>query len=398
MYRMGQEELEEIRRVIESGHLFRMDSPMREVARFEEEWAAHLGAEHCVCVTGGTAALICALVGLGVGPGDEVIVPGYTFMASAVAVLAVGAVPILAEVDESLTLDPASAEERITRRTKAIMPVHMMGMPADMERITDLARRRGLSVVEDACQADGGSFRGKPLGTWGDVGAFSFNFWKIISAGEGGAVVTDDSQIFERALIHHDSGSAFRLHASQLSTPIFVGQQYRMSEILGAFLRIQLGRLDAILTDLRSRKRTLMNALSDATDLVFAPSRDLEGDCGVVLPLRFETEQAARAFATANGVNGTLPIDTGKHVFTNWTPIVEGRGAHHPALDPFELPQNAASKPNYDATACPRTLSILARTVYIGIDPDWTPEETEKRARELVSASEAVGDAATAGV
>jgi dTDP-4-amino-4,6-dideoxygalactose transaminase len=392
---MGLEELEEIRRVIDSGHLFRMDSPTRQVARFEEEWAAHLGIDHCVCVTGGTAALVCSLVGLGIGPGDEVIVPGYTFMASAVAVLAVGAIPILAEIDESLTLDPASVEERITPRTKAIMPVHMMGMPADMARITELARRHEIFVVEDACQADGGSFDGRPLGTWGDVGAFSFNFWKIISAGEGGAVVTNDSEIFERALIHHDSGSAFRLHASQLATPIFVGQQYRVSEILGAFLRVQLSRLDGILSDLRTRKRSLADALAGSTRLDFAPSNDLEGDCGVVLPLQFENEEAARAFATADGVNGTLPIDTGKHVFTNWTPIVERRGAHHRALDPFELPQNADSRPSYEAAACPNTLSVLRRTVYIGIDPDWSTEETESRAAELIAAYEGV---ATAGV
>jgi dTDP-4-amino-4,6-dideoxygalactose transaminase len=385
---MAHEELEEIRKVIESGHLFRMDSPTRQVERFEEEWKAHVGARHCVCVNGGTSALICALAGLGVGPGDEVIVPGYTFMASAVAVLAVGAIPVLAEIDESLTLDPESVEKRITPRTRAIMPVHMMGMPSDMGRITDVARRYGLFVVEDACQADGGSFRGKRLGTWGDVGAFSFNFWKIISAGEGGAVVTNDSEVFERALIYHDSGSAFRLHASQLSTPIFVGQQYRVSEILGAFLRVQLSRLDGILSDLRSRKRLLMREIADATDLTFAPSRDLEGDCGVILPLQFPDEKSARVFAERTG--STLPIDTGKHVFTNWTPIAERRGAHHPHLNPFDLPQNRESKPRYDAEACPRTLSILRRTVYVGVNPDWDDEATYSRAGEVAAAFQAV--------
>jgi dTDP-4-amino-4,6-dideoxygalactose transaminase len=385
---MGNEELQEIQRVIEGGNLFRMSSPLREVARFEEEWAEHLGAKHCVCVSGGTAALICSLAGLGIGPGDEVIVPGYTFMASAVAVLAVGAIPVLADIDESLTIDPASVEERLSPHTRAIMPVHMMGMPADMERITEIAQRYGLKVVEDSCQADGGSFKGRRLGTWGDVGAFSFNFWKILSAGEGGAVVTDDPEVFERALIHHDSGSAFRIYAGDIKSPIWVGQQYRVSEILGAFLRVQLSRLEPILSDLRSRKKLLMSELSKNSDITFAPSNDIEGDCGVTIPIRFEAESDARGFAETENVHGTVPIDTGRHVFTNWAPIIEKRGAHHEALNPFHLKENQDLNASYGPEMCPNVLDILSRTVYVGVDPEWNDEQVVARAKELAAALE----------
>ncbi len=216
MYIIGKEEADAVQRVIESKKLFRyLDGDESESARFEAEWAAKIGARHAVAVTSGTAALIAALVGLGVGPGDEVIVPAYTFMATALAPLAVGAVPIIAEVDASLTLDPVDAERKITPRTRAIIPVHMVGLPSNMDALMAVARRHNVKVLEDACQADGGSYGGKRLGSIGDAGAFSFNHYKIITCGEGGVMVTDDETVYHRALVFHDGGSVFRDHASR---------------------------------------------------------------------------------------------------------------------------------------------------------------------------------------
>ncbi len=237
--------------------MFRANSTLREVENLEAEWAALIGVRYAVCMSGGTPALISALVGLEIGPGDEVIVPGYTFMASALAVLAVGAIPVIAEVDETLSLDPEDVERKVGPYTRAVMPVHMVGRPANLAGILTAAKANGMKVVEDACQADGGSYRGRRLGSWGDVGAFSFNYYKIITAGEGGAVVTNDRTVAERAMIHHDGGIAFRDSAAGLAAPIFIGQQYRMSEIVGAVLRVQLRRLDGILADLRRCSREL---------------------------------------------------------------------------------------------------------------------------------------------
>jgi dTDP-4-amino-4,6-dideoxygalactose transaminase len=212
-----------------------------------------------------------------------VILPGYTFMASALAPLAIGAIPVIAEIDESLTLDPKDAEAKITPRTKVIMPVHMCGLPANLDAIMRVARRHKVRIVEDACQADGGSYKGKRLGSIGDVGAFSFNFYKNITCGEGGAIVTDDNVVFERALIHHDGGALFRPHAKDIGVPFFAGWNFRLNEILGAVLRVQLKRIDGLLKRTRAAKHRIVEGLSGSPGLTFITHNDLEGDCGTTV-------------------------------------------------------------------------------------------------------------------
>ena len=377
MYRMGKEEIEAISRVIESKYLFRLGGPLNEVEAFERELAAKVGSKHALCVNGGTTALICGLVGLGVGPGDEVLIPGYTFMATATAVLAVGAIPVIAEVDDSLTLDPADVERKLGPRTRAVIPVHMVGFPCDLDRIGAAARKRGAKVLEDACQADGGSYRGQRLGSVGDAGAFSFNFYKIISSGEGGGVVTDDLRVYERALVHHDGGAAFRPYAKDLSEPPFTGQQYRVGELLGAVLRVQLRKLDPILADLRRVKGAMMQELKGS--FRFVRSNDPEGDCGTTLGFRFDTEAQARAFAKAEGVGGWLPIDSGRHVYSNWEPVLAHRGAHHPALNPFLMRENKGLRMDYTPDMCPRTLEHLKFSVFVSLHPDWDAAELAKK-------------------
>ena len=377
MYRIGAEEIEAISRVIQSRYLFRVGGPLNEVERFERELAAFVGTRFSLCVNGGTSAMICGLVGLGVGPGAEVIIPGYTFMASATAVLAVGAIPVIAEVDDSLTLDPSDLQRKLSRHTRAVIPVHMVGFPCDLEGILSICRSRELKVLEDSCQADGGSYRGRRLGSHGDAGAFSFNHYKIIASGEGGALVTEDRTVYERALVYHDSGTAFRHYAPNLAVPVFTGQQYRVGEVLGALLRVQLGRLDRILADLRRVKRIFMQELEGAVR--FVRSNDEAGDCGTTLGMRFDTEAEARAFATAEGVQGWLPIDSGRHVYSNWEPVLAHRGAHDPALNPFALPQNRGLQMHYAPDMCPRTLEHLSRTVFISLDPDWNEAEIHRR-------------------
>jgi len=375
LYRIGQEEIEAIARVINGKKLFRVGAPYQEVDKFEREWAQHLGVEYTLCVNGGTTALIAGLAGMGIGSGDEVIIPSYTFMATAIAVLAVGAIPVLAEIDETMTIDPEDLKRKLTPETKAVIPVHMCGFPANMDAIMELSKKHGFKVLEDACQADGGSFRGKHLGTWGHAGAFSFNDFKIITAGEGGALVTNDYNLYERALIYHDGGAAFRPFAGELKTPVFTGSQFRANEIMGAILRVQLRRLPGILEDLRAVKREFVAHFRER----MIPSNDLEGDCGTTVGFSFATEEEARSFATSPGVEGWLPIDSDKHVFINWDPILQKRGAHHEALNPYRFPENQGLRMDYSKDMCPRTLEILRRTVYINLNPDWTEEELKMR-------------------
>ncbi len=339
-------------------------------------------------LSSGTAGLTCALAALGIGPGDEVIVPAYTWMATATCVLSVGAIPVLAEVDETLGLDPADFEKKIGPATRAVIPVHMSGRPANMEAILDVARRHGVKVLEDSCQMDGGSYKGRRTGAWGDAGVFSFNFFKIISSGgEGGCLVTNDRKLYERAVIYHDSGSVFRPGAKGLSEPIYVAQQYRVGEVTAAIARIQTQRMDGIIADLRRNRDALASALEGATGVAVAPSNDPAGDCGVTLTLQFKDEAAARAFAAASGVGGTVLIDHGKHVYTEWTPLREKRSGHHPDMNPFDFPKNKGLRMDYGDSVCPRTLDILRRKVYVGVNPDWTEKELAEKQAALRQAA-----------
>jgi dTDP-4-amino-4,6-dideoxygalactose transaminase len=286
-----------------------------------------------------------------------------------------GAVPIIAEVDESLTLDPADVERKITPRTKAIMPVYMNGWPCDMDAIMAIAAKHGLKVVEDACQADGGSYKGKRLGSVGDAGGFSFNHFKIISCGEGGAICTDDDAVYERALIYHDSGCCFRGHAAEIESEFFVGTNFRINEILSAILRVQLTRLDGILAGLRAEKRTIVEELSGESAFTLNPVRDPQGDCATTVSLLFESADAARAFQQRLGEAGigtACPIDSGLHVYTNWEPILTYHGAHNPKVNAFNLTQ---SPPKYSMDMCPRTLDLLERSIYIGTSPTRSQDD-----------------------
>ncbi len=393
MYRMGEEEVQELRKVFLNKQLFRVGDPasghLGEVVRFEQAWAKHIGTEYALLMSGGgTAALMCGLVGLGIGPGDEVLIPAYTFMATASAVLAVGAIPVLVEVDDSCTMDPEDFEKKISLQTKAVIPVHMVGMPANMEKICQIARKHNLKVIEDACQAVGGSFKGKKLGAWGEVGAYSFNVFKIIGCGEGGGLVTSDRLIYERASVFHDSGTAFRPYAGEFTIPIFLGLQFRASEIMGAIMNVQLSRLEGILKDLRRIKKMFMEELSGVPGIGFARSNDIEGDCGVVVAFRFENEKQALDFAQSEGVVGWRPLDSRKHVWFDWEPIINKRISGHPAMNPYHFPQNTYLRKDYTKEMYPESIDNLGRTVFISVNPDWSDEEIKVRISACKKAAE----------
>ncbi|MCX7917317.1 MAG: DegT/DnrJ/EryC1/StrS family aminotransferase [bacterium] len=378
MYRIGKEEVKAVEKVIKSKELFRVKKRKGECDKFEEEWAKKIGTKYALLMSGGgTAALICGLVGLDIGPGDEVLIPSYTFMATATSVLMVGAIPVVVEVDETCTIDPIDLEKKITKNTKAVIPVHMVGFPCNMDKILDIAKKYNLKVLEDACQAVGGSYKGKRLGSIGDAGAYSFNWFKIISCGEGGCLVTNDRILYEKASIFHDSGTAFRPYASEFSIPIFLGLQFRADEIMGAIMRVQLKRLDKILKDLRKNKRRIMEELREIKGFKFAPSNDINGDCGVMIPFRFEDENIAKKFALNAG--GYRPIDSKKHVWFDWKPIIEKRIWHKDVLNPYNFPENKDLRHTFTKEMYPKSIENLSKTVIVPVNPDWKEKEIKEK-------------------
>ena len=386
MYRIGQEEIDAVAGAITQRSLFKINKTLQETMHAEQEMRTVFDTAYPLLMTSGHAALVSGLVAMGIGPGDQVILPAYTYIATAMAVVAAGAIPVIAEVDDTLTICPADVARKITKHTKAIIPVHIQGFPSNLDSLTALAKKHGIMILEDACQSVGGHYHGKRLGTVGNAGALSFNYFKVITAGEGGALLTDNKQIFDRALIYHDS-SAVAFFGDQLEdveSHLFCGNEYRTNEISSAILRVQMRRMDGILTDLRRNKKALMQALADKC--VFIPSNDIDGDCGTTLALRFDSENAARAFAEKCTLKCTLPIDTGKHVYTNWTPVMNKVGALHPLMDPFKMEANKDIQPDYSADMCPRTLDLLSRTVYISVNPDWD-EAALKQTAEAIRAA-----------
>jgi 8-amino-3,8-dideoxy-alpha-D-manno-octulosonate transaminase len=260
---IGEEEIELVTAALRRQDLFRFFKKPGEsyTGQFEEEFRELTQVRYALAVNSGTSALICGLVGIGVGSGDEVIVPAYTYIATAAAVLAVRAIPVIAEIDESLTLDPADVEKKISPRTKAIIPVHMRGTPSRMDEIMAIAKKHGLKVLEDCAQCNGGIYKGRPVGSIGDAGAFSLQQFKIITAGEGGAIVTNDKLTFDRAGCYHDAAFSFWMQDvpdMRLGIPPFLGENYRMSELNGALALAQVRKRERILAQTRAIKRRML--------------------------------------------------------------------------------------------------------------------------------------------
>ncbi len=384
MYEIGQPEIDAVTKVIRSGKLMRdFGGQGSWCEKFEAALAETVGVKYAVTTCSGTSALIGALLGLGIGPGDEVIVPAYTFMATALAPLAVGAIPIIAEVDETLMIDPADAAEKITRYTKAILPVHMIGRAADMGAIMRLARKRKLFVVEDACQAVGGSYAGRRLASIGHTGAYSFNFYKNISCGEGGAILTNRLKAYERALIYHDGALTLYTNAQRPRETLFAGVKVRFSEIQGAIMFQQLKRLDKILARLRARQAAMRTVLEKSKGFSIAPSNELEGDCGTCVLIQFDSAAETVAFMKRHRKHAGLmrPYDTGKHVYSRWEPIINKRGSHHPQLDPYRF---ARRKIEYSEDMCARSLDLMARSLAVGVPYKATVAEAKAVAKRLV--------------
>jgi 8-amino-3,8-dideoxy-alpha-D-manno-octulosonate transaminase len=396
-------EREAVLKVLDSRRLIRFYGPddaitYSVVDEFEQRIAARMAVSYALGVTSGTAALITGLAALGIGPGDEVIVPAYTFVASPSAVLAVGGIPIIAEVDDTLTLDPASVRANITAHTRAIMPVHMRGVPSQMAELRAIAQEHGLALIEDAAQACGASYRGRPVGSLGEVGCLSLQMHKIITTGEGGVLLTSDAETMFRAKCFHDSASEWRGAAWQDPDPAvrasfqaFPGMNFRMPEMTAAVGNAQLNRLDGLIKRMRSHKAVLRQAVAGTNRVRLRRLPDEHGDAATALIFYADTpniaQQTAKALV-AEGVGARVLHNDGQHdwhVYACWTDILAKR-TWNAAGYPFSM----ARRPiNYDAGMCPQTLALLRRAVHIDVSPRLTAldvEETAEALRKVISA------------
>ncbi|MGB9331942.1 MAG: DegT/DnrJ/EryC1/StrS family aminotransferase [Steroidobacteraceae bacterium] len=300
------------------------------VREFEAAAAKKFAVAHAQAVSSGTAALRVALAALGIGRGDDVIIPAFTFVATAEAVIQAGASLVVVDVDESLNIDPNAIEAAITPATRAIIAVHMLGAPADMAAIGRIARKHGLKVIEDAAQAVGGSYRGRYLGTIGDAGCFSFDAGKVMITGEGGMVVTNDYGTFEKARAYHDHGHEYSTTVGRGEEgAIGEGFNYRMTELQGAIGIVQLGKLDSIVNAQRQNKAKL-TALIGKLGIRGRRINDESGELGDAVVMFFDDRQTSARFLAGLKREGlgtkNVPDAMRWHFAKHWSHMFEKYG------------------------------------------------------------------------
>lgn len=368
---IDEREINAVNDVLRSRNLFRFVENSN-VAAFEKEAAELLGVNHALMVNSGTSALICALTGLGIGPGDEVILPAYTFIATAAAIVAVGAVPVIAEIDTSLGMDPDDAARKITPHTKAILPVHMQGVPCCLDTLIALARQHNLKIVEDCCQCIGGRYKGEYTGTYGDAGAWSLNYYKIITCGEGGLVFTNDYDVYERTAFASDPAMPMWMSDREWQNPPFSRQCYRPSELMGAIARVQLSKIGDILSHTRLLKKVFLAELDAPNGYTRQYVDDPHGECGISAAIIIEDPNLVPKYAealNAEGVSAGTVYNEGfpdRHIYRYWTSILS-KHSPHTSRYPWNDPQYKGNV-EYSQDMCPQTLSILSRTLRFGFN------------------------------
>ena len=366
---IGEEEKKALLEVIESGYLFRYGSPdnpafKAKVYQLEQEVAKFTGAAYGVAVNSGTTALLVALSGLGIGPGDEVIVPGYTFIASMSSIVYARAIPILAEVDHTLNLDPVDVEKKITPRTKAILVVHMLGNSARLDELKAIADKHNLLLIEDSAQAFGASYKGHKLGSIGHAGIYSFNIFKTITSGDGGMVVTSDEEAYRRFFAFHDQGHSPNRTGVEVGQRPFIGLDFRMTELSAAVLLAQMNKLEFIRTHLHANKKRFKEAISDIPNLEFREIPDPDGECATMLTVFLPTEDIARK--VAKGLSSKVIADSGWHVYSNMEQILEKRTITAERC-PYTCPYFKGPEPKYWKGMLPQTDALLSRAINISI-------------------------------
>ena len=374
------EEQQQLTEVLTARSPFRWYGPQPplKVATFEKRFAERMQTRFALAVTSGTAALQCAVNALEIGPGDEVILPAWTWHSCYAAIVLAGALPVFAEIDESFNLDPSDVEHRITPQTKAIMAVHLQGNPCDIDPVFAIARKHKLRVIEDFAQSVGASYKGRPLGSMGDIGICSLQLNKTITAGEGGAVVTSDPVLFERAARFHDVGMFRPVHqkvaGEQRLTP-FVGTNFRMNEFSGGVLLAQLGKLDKIIGNVRANARRVYDGIRDLPGLEMRRLPDPAGELGTGVYIGFRNKDQCDRYKAAMKAENVPAMGPAGSAILPVQPYIEKKVTVHPAWPSFTSERGRAIQ--YGAAACPRTLDILSRFAGVLMDPKFTRRDTD---------------------
>ncbi len=389
---VGDEELAEVREVIESRRLGRYGpddaSFPAKVRQLEEDVAALVGARYALALNSGTSGLQAIFAAMDIGPGDEVIVPGFTFVASISAIVYSGATPILAEVDRSLDLDPADVEARITPRTRAILLVHMLGNPGRIAELQAVAERHGIALIEDCAQAFGATYRGRWAGTHGTMGMYSFNEFKTITSGDGGMVVTDDEELYRRAFAFHDQGHSPNRKGLEVGARPFLGLNFRMTELEGAVLVAQVRKIDMIKEHLASNAAIVRSIIEEVPEIDFRELPDPDGDLATHLVVIFPD---ARMASAVTAELGSITLDqSGWHVYSHMEHVLARRTATGRGY-PFGVAD--VPVPDYHRGMLPATDELLGRSMSFSIgvqDPNLAPFGLRMRDGEDQARSQAL--------
>jgi len=376
-----------VQEVLDSGVLMRygfdgMRNGHWKAREMEQALAQKMQVAHAQLVSSGTAALTVALASAGVGAGDEVILPTFTFVASFEAVLALGAVPVLVDIDDTLTLDPLAVEKAIGPRTKVVMPVHMCGGMADLDALAGLCRTHGLLLLEDACQAIGGSYKGKPLGTYGDLGCYSFDYVKTITCGEGGALVTNRSEYYQNAHSYADHGHDHLGHDRGAEGHPMLGYNYRISELNAAVGLAQLARLDEFIAIQKRNYTVLREAISQVPGVSFRRLPDGGVENYSFLSFFMDDPQRAQKAHATLGENGVESCfywyANNWHYHKKWDHLAQLKSLGR-------LPREVRDGlPDLAGADFPQSDHWMGRTVSALIKLGWSEGEVAQRATRMV--------------
>lgn len=385
----GAEERKEVNDVLETGILMRygFDGPRKGIWKAKEMEAAickTFGSKHAHLLSSGTAALTTAMAALGIGYGDEIILPSFTFVASFEAVISVGAIPVFVDVDDTLTLDPVAVRKAITPKTKCIMPVHMCGSMADLDALQAICKEHNLLLLEDACQSIGGSYKGKKLGTIGDAGTFSFDFVKTITCAEGGVVMTNNADVHTKCDGYTDHGHDHLGVDRGADLHPFVGYNFRISELHAAVGLAQIQKLDTFLSIQNKNHTALKNILSTVPEISFRRIPDEAGDSKTFLSWFLPTQEITQAVVAELKAQGILAgnfywFDNNWHYVRKWDHLKNSITLN--ALSP----ENKAAVIHHANKDFAPSDAIMSRCISTAIGLLWTEEQLKTKGEQIVA-------------
>ncbi len=390
----GEEEKQQVLDVFDTGILFRYEftderNDVYKVREFEQAFADYTGAVSAQAVTSGTAALKVALAALGVGVGDEVITQGFTFVATWEAIFDIGAVPVFTEVNETLNMDPADLEKKITEKTKAIIPVHMLGAQAQIKEILEIANRHNIPVIEDTAQAAGARIEGRHLGTFGAIGTFSFDSVKTMTTGEGGMCITSDQELWRNMSEYHDHGHDHAVNPGGRGGEgrRFIGFNYRMMELQGAIGLAQLAKLDDMIVAQKKTKQQLKEAVAKIPGVSFRHLVDKEGDSATFLAFMLPDKERAAAVNKVLKEHNAGAINFGEnswHFYPSWEHLLAGKTL---AANGWPFSAHGKRRVIYDPDALPVSAELMNRTLVYQIPVRMSNERLQGMTKALAKAA-----------